>query len=93
MPSCAERARVILTTVGPYQLYGNDLVAACAAVGTDYVDWCGWPAWMKEMIGRHGEAAAASGARIVFSCDFDSIPFDLGELFLQQASIEIGIVT
>ena len=84
----AERAEVILTTVGPYQLYGHDLVAACASAGTDYVDLCGEPTWMKEMIGQHGETAAASGARIVFSCGFDSIPFDLGVLFLQQASME-----
>ena len=84
--SLAERARVILTTVGPYQLYGNDLVAACAAAGTHYVDLCGEPAWMKQMIALHGDAAKASGARIVFSCGFDSIPFDLGVLFLQDAA-------
>ncbi|MEH6589786.1 MAG: saccharopine dehydrogenase NADP-binding domain-containing protein [Halioglobus sp.] len=84
--SLAERATVILTTVGPYQSYGNELVAACAAAGTDYVDLCGEPGWMKEMIEQHAETAAASGARIVFSCGFDSIPFDLGVLFLQQAA-------
>jgi short subunit dehydrogenase-like uncharacterized protein len=86
--SLAEQARVVLTTVGPYQLYGDDLVAACAAAGTDYVDLCGEPAWMREMIDKHGETARASGARIVFSCGFDSIPFDLGVLFLQQAAIQ-----
>lgn len=80
------RTTVLLTTVGPYQLYGSDLVAACAAAGTDYVDLCGEPAWMHEMIAAHGEAARASGARIVFSCGFDSIPFDLGVWFLQQAA-------
>jgi len=77
-------ASVVLTTVGPYQLYGNELVAACAASGTDYVDLCGEPAWMHKMIGEYSEAAKASGARIVFSCGFDSIPFDLGVFFLQQ---------
>ena len=77
---------VVLTTVGPYQLYGSDLVRACAQAGTDYVDLCGEPAWMHEMIAAHGEAAKASGARIVFSCGFDSIPSDLGVLFLQQAA-------
>ena len=82
------RAQVILTTVGPYQLYGSDLVAACAAAGTDYVDLCGEPTWMKEMIDVHQAAAQASGARIVFSCGFDSIPFDLGVLYLQQAALE-----
>ncbi|MGB1868279.1 MAG: saccharopine dehydrogenase family protein [Porticoccaceae bacterium] len=81
-----ERAAVICTTVGPYQLYGNELVAACAAAGTDYVDLCGEPGWMHKMIGAHSAAAEASGARIVFSCGFDSIPFDLGVLFLQQAA-------
>ncbi|MDG0969520.1 MAG: saccharopine dehydrogenase NADP-binding domain-containing protein [Porticoccaceae bacterium] len=82
--SMVKSASVILTTVGPYQLYGNELVAACAAAGTDYVDLCGEPAWMHKMIAEHSEAAAASGARIVFSCGFDSIPFDLGVLFLQR---------
>lgn len=86
-----ERASVVLTTVGPYQLYGNDLVAACAKAGTDYVDLCGEPAWMEQMIAAHGEAAKASGARIVFSCGFDSIPFDLGVFYLQQeASKALG---
>ena len=80
---CA-RTRVVLTTVGPYQLYGPELVAACAAAGTDYVDLCGEPAWMREMIDAHDETAKKSGARIVFSCGFDSIPFDLGVWFLQE---------
>jgi short subunit dehydrogenase-like uncharacterized protein len=84
--SLADRAQVVLTTVGPYQLYGSDLVAACARAGTDYVDLCGEPAWMQQMISAHSEQAKASGARIVFSCGFDSIPFDLGVLFLQQAA-------
>ncbi|WP_010187586.1 saccharopine dehydrogenase family protein [Sphingomonas sp. PAMC 26605] len=81
-----ERTQVVLTTVGPYQLYGSDLVAACAATGTAYVDLCGEPAWMREMIDAHHETAKASGARIVFSCGFDSIPFDLGVLTLQDAA-------
>ena len=81
-----ERTAVVCTTVGPYQLYGNELVAACAAAGTDYVDLCGEPGWMHKMIGAHSAAAEASGARIVFSCGFDSIPFDLGVLFLQQTA-------
>lgn len=80
------RTNVVLTTVGPYQLYGSDLVAACAQAGTDYVDLCGEPAWMHEMIAAHQDAARASGARIVFSCGFDSVPFDLGAYFLQQAA-------
>ena len=77
------RTRLVLTTVGPYQLYGNDLVAACAQSGVDYVDLCGEPAWMRQMIDAHELQAKASGARIVFSCGFDSIPFDLGVAMLQ----------
>ena len=84
----AERAKVVLTTVGPYQLYGSDLVAACAATGTAYVDLCGEPNWMRTMIDAHEAEAKASGARIVFSCGFDSIPFDLGVWVLQQAARE-----
>ncbi len=80
----AKRARVVITTVGPYQLYGSGLVAACARAGTDCVDLCGEPAWMRAMIDAHDAQAKASGARIVFSCGFDSIPFDLGVLFLQD---------
>jgi short subunit dehydrogenase-like uncharacterized protein len=77
--------RLVLSTVGPYQLYGSGLVAACAAAGVDYVDLCGEPAWMRQMIDAHETMARASGARIVFSCGFDSIPFDLGVWMLQQA--------
>ena len=82
--SMADRTAVVLTTVGPYQLYGNELVQICAESGTDYVDLCGEPAWMNKMIARHSKAAKKSGARIVFSCGFDSIPFDLGVFFLQE---------
>ncbi|MEO1706316.1 MAG: saccharopine dehydrogenase NADP-binding domain-containing protein, partial [Pseudomonadota bacterium] len=71
-------ARVICTTVGPYQKYGSALVAACAEAGTDYVDLSGEPAWMRLMIDQYGAAAAASGARIVHRCGLDSIPCDLG---------------
>ncbi|MEE2692233.1 MAG: saccharopine dehydrogenase NADP-binding domain-containing protein [Pseudomonadota bacterium] len=84
----ARRAKCILTTVGPYQLYGEPLVAACAEAGTDYVDLCGEPAWMAAMIGKYDATAKKSGARIVFSCGFDSIPFDLGVFFLQQKARE-----
>ncbi len=80
----AARTRAVLTTVGPYQLYGEPLVAACAAAGTDYVDLCGEPGWMAEMIAKYQDKAKVSGARIVFSCGFDSIPFDLGVWFLQD---------
>ena len=81
-----ERAKAILTTVGPYQLYGSDLVAACVAAGTDYLDLCGEPNWMAAMIRQHHEAAQKSGARILFSCGFDSIPFELGVYFAQATA-------
>ena len=83
-----KQTKCVLTTVGPYQLYGNDIVAECAALGTDYVDLCGEPGWMHEKIAAHTEAAKASGARIIFSCGFDSIPFDLGVFFLQKEVIK-----
>jgi short subunit dehydrogenase-like uncharacterized protein len=77
--------------VGPYQLYGQPLAMACAQAGTDYVDLCGEPAWMAHMIGLLEGPARASGARIVFSCGFDSIPFDLGVVYLQdQAQKRFG---
>ncbi|WP_430444599.1 saccharopine dehydrogenase family protein [Sphingorhabdus contaminans] len=88
LDAMAKRANVILTTVGPYQLYGNELVAACVANGTDYTDLCGEPAWMRQKIDEHDVAAKASGARICFSAGFDSIPFDLGVLMLQKHCIE-----
>ena len=81
-------AKCILTTVGPYQLYGSKLVESCAKNGTDYVDLTGEPGWMYEMINAHKETAQKSGARLVFSCGFDSIPFDLGVYFVQNAAKE-----
>ena len=78
------RAKVIVTTVGPYQLYGSPLLAACAAAGVDYVDLTGESNWIADMIKAHEAAAKASGARIVFSCGFDSIPFDLGVFFVEE---------
>lgn len=81
-----KRTKAVLTTVGPYQFYGTDLVAACVASGTDYLDLCGEPVWMRQMIDKYQAAAQASGARIVFSCGYDSIPFELGVFFLQDAA-------
>ncbi len=79
-----SRTKVLLTTVGPYQLYGNEVVASCVKNGTHSVDLCGEPGWMREMIDEHQDAAEKSGAQICFSCGFDSIPFDLGVLMLQK---------
>jgi short subunit dehydrogenase-like uncharacterized protein len=83
------QTRSVLTTVGPYQLYGSDLVAACAASGTDYLDLCGEPVWMRRMIDAHQTIAMQSGARIVFSCGFDSLPFELGVFFLQETAKQV----
>jgi short subunit dehydrogenase-like uncharacterized protein len=81
-----DQAGSVLSTVGPYQLYGSDLVAACAVSGTDYLDLCGEPVWMRQMIDAHEATAKSSGARIVFSCGFDSLPFELGVFFCQEAA-------
>src|SRR5205807_225444 len=67
--------------VGPYIRYGEPLVAACAAAGTDYVDLTGEPEFVDRMWLGYQEQAVATGARIVHSCGFDSIPYDLGALF------------
>ena len=83
-----DSTKLVLTTVGPYQLYGSDLVAMCAKSGVDYVDLCGEPVWMSEMIPAYHETAKASGARIVFYCGFDSIPSDLGVYRLQKLAQE-----
>ena len=79
-----EQTDSVISTVGPYQLYGTELVALCAATGTDYLDLCGEPLWMRQMIDAHEAAAKSSGARIVFSCGFDSVPFELGVIFVQE---------
>lgn len=79
-----QQTRVILTTVGPYARYGSGLVAACAAHGTHYCDLTGEVHWMREMISAHQASAVASGARLVHTCGFDSIPSDMGVYFLQQ---------
>jgi short subunit dehydrogenase-like uncharacterized protein len=84
LDALAHRARVVITTVGPYQRYGEGLLAACVRAGADYVDLCGEPNWMAAMIDKYENATKESGARIVFSCGFDSIPFDGGVFYLQQ---------
>ena len=86
-----KRAKVICTTVGPYALYGDKLVASCVEHGTDYCDLAGETQWIRRMIDQHDEAARESGARIVHCCGFDSIPSDLGVLFLQnEAKARLG---
>lgn len=78
--------RVIVSTVGPYALYGEPVIQSCVALGTDYCDLTGEPQWIHKMLGRYEAAAKKSGARIVNCCGFDSIPSDLGVYFLQQKS-------
>ncbi|MEH0167706.1 trans-acting enoyl reductase family protein [Paucibacter sp. JuS9] len=93
LAALVAQARVVITTVGPYQLHGEALARACAQAGTDYVDLCGEPLWMAQMIPLLQPLAARSGARIVFSCGFDSIPFDLGVVYLQEeAKARLGAV-
>ena len=72
---------MVATTVGPYQRFGEPLVAACAEAGTDYADLTGEPEFVDRMYVNHHAAAVATGARIVHACGFDSIPHDLGVLF------------
>ena len=83
------QTRLVISTVGPYQLYGAELLAACAASGTDYVDLCGEPVWMRQMIDAQQANAQQSGARIVFSCGFDSLPFELGVFFCQEEAKKV----
>ncbi|MCB1554595.1 MAG: saccharopine dehydrogenase NADP-binding domain-containing protein [Xanthomonadales bacterium] len=80
---CAQ-TRVIVSTVGPYALYGEPLVKVCADTGTDYCDLTGEPQWIARMLERYEDKAKQSGARIVHCCGFDSIPSDLGVWFLQR---------
>ena len=83
-----DRTRAVITTAGPYQLFGSELVAACARAGTDYLDLTGEPVWMRQMIDAHEPRARDSGARILFSCGIDSIPSELGVWFCQQVALE-----
>jgi short subunit dehydrogenase-like uncharacterized protein len=84
LKAMVDQTKSVISTVGPYQFYGNELLAACVASGTDYFDLCGEPLWMREMIDKHETTAKASGSRIVFSCGFDSVPFELGAFFVQD---------
>jgi short subunit dehydrogenase-like uncharacterized protein len=79
-----KKSRVIVSTVGPYALYGETLVKVCAENGNDYCDLTGEAYWIKQMILKYEKTAKKSGARIVNCCGFDSIPSDLGNHFLQR---------
>jgi len=86
LKSLASRTRVVLTTVGPYALYGSDLVEACVDEGTHYCDLAGEVQWIRKMIDTHHDRARETGAKIVTCCGFDSVPMDIGVWFLQDAA-------
>jgi short subunit dehydrogenase-like uncharacterized protein len=89
LKAMVDQTKSVISTVGPYQLYGSELVAACVAAGIDYLDLCGEPLWMRQMIEAHEATAKSTGARIVFSCGFDSVPFELGVFFCQEAAKKV----
>lgn len=84
----AAQTMVMLTTVGPYSAYGAELVAACVAEGTDYVDLCGETPFIRRMIDEHHETAREQRCRIVHCCGFDSVPSDIGVLHLQKTAMD-----
>jgi short subunit dehydrogenase-like uncharacterized protein len=84
---CAQ-TRVVVSTVGPYALYGEPLVKVCAERGTDYCDLTGEVQWIRRMLDRYETTASKTGARIVHCCGFDSVPSDLGVHFLQKRALE-----
>jgi short subunit dehydrogenase-like uncharacterized protein len=84
LKAMVAQTKSVITTVGPYMLYGDELLAACVASGVDYFDLCGEPTWMRQKIEQHEAAAKKSGSRIVFSCGYDSLPFELGVFCAQE---------
>jgi len=84
---CA-RTRTVISTVGPYALYGSPLVEACVESGTDYLDLTGEVQWIYRMIRTHEANAQKTGARIIHCCGFDSVPSDLGVQFHQKTALE-----
>jgi short subunit dehydrogenase-like uncharacterized protein len=84
---CAS-TKLVVSTVGPYALYGSKLIAAVVEAGIDYCDLTGEPQWMRRMIDRYQVRSIETGARIVHACGFDSIPSDLGVWHTQQEAIE-----
>lgn len=84
-----KQTRVVISTVGPYDLYGDTLVKVCAQTGTDYCDLTGEVRWMRRMLNAHEPTARESGARIVHACGFDSLPSDMGVYFLQQQAMHL----
>lgn len=89
LDALAARTNVVCSTVGPYAMYGSELVGACVRAGTHYCDISAEPHWIRKMIDGHGVEAAETGARIVHACGMDSVPSDLGVLFLQRRAREL----
>ena len=89
LKAMVAQAKSLISTVGPYQLYGSQLLADCVNSGTDYFDLCGEPLWMRQMIEAHEATAKSTGARIVFSCGYDSLPFELGVFCAQEEAKKV----
>ena len=89
LQAMVDQTKSVITTVGPYQFYGNELLTACVESGTDYFDLCGEPVWMRQMIDAHEATAKSTGARIMFSCGYDSLPFELGVFCAQEEAKKI----
>ena len=88
MQGLCRQTRTVVSTVGPFALYGESLVKACAQNGTDYCDSTGEFHWVRRMIDRYQAQAMDSGARLIPCCGFDSVPSDLGVSFLQQQAMQ-----
>lgn len=88
LKAMCDQTRVIISTVGPYALYGEPLVKVCAETGTDYCDLTGEVQWIRKMVTQYEDTAKKNGARIVHCCGFDSIPSDMGVYFLQGKAEE-----
>ena len=89
LEAMAARTRVVCSTVGPYAVYGSELVSACVHAGTHYSDLSGEAHWIRNMMDAHQSEAAETGARIVHACGMDSIPSDVGVYFLQQRAKQL----
>ncbi|WJG07987.1 saccharopine dehydrogenase NADP-binding domain-containing protein [Aliiglaciecola sp. LCG003] len=88
LSNLCQQTRVVISTVGPYALYGEALVKACVTAGTDYCDLTGEPQWIAKMLRRYEKLAQINGSRIIHCCGFDSVPSDLGVLFIQKMSLD-----
>ncbi len=84
----ARSTSVVVSTVGPYALYGSNLIASVVESGIGYCDLTGEPQWMQKMIDQHHERAVETGARVIHACGFDSVPSELGVCFTQHEAVE-----